>query len=212
MPGRPGKTPTENFRCTGFLRGLIPCSKWPTGQPESRRGPRRRGALAGRHPRDCEVRGRHSKAGRRDRLPVTGLAAAPPRARRPQPRRPTAATPARHPRPPARPRPPPARGAASRPHAPRHHLPLICSRRRRLVEGCLGAAEGFTLPISRAARFSRLKFLIARTTAAPISLQHDALRFTRHVGNPARATSGHIEHAQGRERDPAARWRAESGS
>lgn len=52
------------------------------------------------------------------------------------------------------------------------------------MDGCRGAGEGFILLISRSARFSRLKFLIARTTAAPMSSQHDVLRFTPHVGKP----------------------------
>lgn len=70
---------------------------------------------------------------------------------------------------------PAPRPRARSPNAPLHHLRLICSRSRLLVEGCLGAGEGFILLISRSARFSRLKFLIARDTAAPISSQHDAL-------------------------------------
>lgn len=58
------------------------------------------------------------------------------------------------------------------------------------MEGCLGAGEGFILLISRSARFSRLKFLTARATAAPISSQHDALSYTTRGYTPARATSG----------------------
>lgn len=51
------------------------------------------------------------------------------------------------------------------------------------MEGCLGAGEGFILLISRSARLSRLTFLIARDTEAPISSQHDVLCFTLHVEN-----------------------------
>lgn len=54
------------------------------------------------------------------------------------------------------------------------------------MEGCLGAGEGFILLISRSARLSRLKFLIARDTEAPISSQHDVLCFTPHVGKHRR--------------------------
>lgn len=82
---------------------------------------------------------------------------------------------------------PPARTAQpARGRAPLHHLQSICSRRRLLVDGCLGAGASFILLISRSARFSRLKFLIARVTEAPISSEHDSLRGTTHVGNHRR--------------------------
>lgn len=134
-----------------------------------------------------------------DGLNVTGLAAPPSRARL---TRATAAGPAR----------PERRTRVRRRHrdpraarpAPSHRSPLICSRRRPSVEGCLGAGEGFILLISRSARFSRLKFLIARVTEAPIASHHDALRLPTHVGKrlsgrpPGRATHAHVWGRAGR--------------
>lgn len=64
------------------------------------------------------------------------------------------------------------------------------------MEGCLGAGEGFNLLISRSARFSRLKFRTARVTAAPISSQHNALKFKTHVvEHRHRRPPGRTEHA-----------------
>lgn len=88
--------------------------------------------------------------------------------------------------------------------APKNHSQFICSRRRPLVDGCLGAGEGFILLISRSARFSRLKFLIARATEAPISSQHDAPWLTTHVGKhpsgrpPGRTKHAHVSRQAGR--------------